>query len=471
MYQTTIIMGSSHSRSQAALVLALLSSPFITAYIRRRSSQYYSQPLESRYWYHPPLPPPTVPSTSPAPAAHFLFSPHLITRVLYHLIPIPLQHYARDHGLLKLSDVLALLFGPVVYLLPSNARLLFEHALPANQPLRLCYSPSSQLTVEVHQAHRREVGESASLSPIVVFTHGGAWGSGNALMYRLLSSCFDTELHCVTLTHNYYTFPHADADQQVGQLRQLLTWLAGEGEKFGGDVSKVILVGHSSGAHLTLLHLISTPQTTTSSSSLIAAADDTFTPFAAAERSEVRVIGAIGLSGVYDIATHYQYESRRGVHEFSPMKPACHGPAHFDEYSPTWISQQRREELGWMPPLLLVHGDQDQTVPDLSSRQLCESLGGRVRRLGVTVEGRQVAEVGEWEVVGRDRGACECVIYADGDHGCTVLSLMTRTGSHLIHKLRTFIQRCMDQSIDAQRRQSETAASMRLDELKLLSRL
>ena len=127
--------------------------------------------------------------------------------------------------------------------------------------------------------------------------------------------------------------------------------------------------------------------------------------------------------------------------------------------------------MGTTPPLLLVHGDFDQTVPDLSSRRLCEALGGRVRRLGVTVDGRPVADVGEWEAVGKDGGACECVIYADGDHGCTVLSLMTRTGHHLIHTLRAFIQRCVDESAEVNERLSETAVSLRLDQLKLLSRL
>ena len=449
--------------------MALLSSPFIAAYIRRRSQHYYSTPPESRFFYHPPLPPPTVPSTSPAPSAHFLSTPHLTTRLLYHIIPIPWQHYARDRGVLRLSDVFALLFGPLLFL-PSHAALLLQHLLPSSQPLRLRYSLSSQLTVEVHNAHRREVGGAAVLSPVVVFTHGGAWGSGNALMYRLLSSCFDTQLHCVTLTHNYHHYPTADVAQQVGQLRQLLVWLDGEGEKFGGDVSKVILVGHSSGAHLTLLHLLTAPATSTVSST---SAADAFSPFAPAKERELSVIGAIGLSGVYNIASHYQYESRRGVHEISPMQPACHHSPNFDRHSPTLIARQKRTEgvESTVPLVLLVHGDRDETVPDLASRRLCEAMGGRLRRLAVTVEGRRVAEVEEWEAAQSGSGACECVIYADGDHGCTILSLMTRTGTHLFHTLRTFIHRCVDESAEVERRRSETAATVHLEQLKVLSRL
>ena len=87
------------SRSQAALVLAVLSSPFIAAYIRRRSQLYHSAPPEQRYFHHPPLPPPLVPTTSPNPSTHVLHTPHLATRLLYHLLPIPWQHLARGRRL------------------------------------------------------------------------------------------------------------------------------------------------------------------------------------------------------------------------------------------------------------------------------------------------------------------------------------------------------------------------------------
>ena len=333
------------------------------------------------------------------------------------------------------------------------------------------YGEGSELLVEAHNGHRRD-GE--VLSPIVVFTHGGAWGGGSALMYRLLSSCFDRQMQCVTFTHNYDTYPVTDAMQQVEQLRQVLTWAAREGEKFGGDVSRVLLVGHSSGAHLTFLHLLTAPPSATTALSSSAPSSDALSPFSTSpSKSDVRVIGAIGLSGVYNINTHYLYESRRGVHEFSPMKAVCHGPANFDQHSPTCIATQLRndQQLEWTTPLLLVHGDADQTVPDLESRLLCEAMGGRVRKLGVTVEGRRVAEVGEWEEVGGGGGVCECVIYAESDHASTVLPLMDRTGTHLMDTVRTFIRRCVDESAEAERRQFETAAAMRLEQLKLVSRL
>ena len=45
----------------------------------------------------------------------------------------------------------------------------------------------------------------------------------------------------------------------------------------------------------------------------------------------------IGMCGVYDIATHYEFERRRDVHELSTMKRAMGGCERFDEQSPTCL--------------------------------------------------------------------------------------------------------------------------------------
>jgi len=44
-----------------------------------------------------------------------------------------------------------------------------------------------------------------------------------------------------------------------------------------------------------------------------------------------------GISGVYDIAAHYQHEAVRGVEDVSTMARAMYGPKRFDRFSPTLI--------------------------------------------------------------------------------------------------------------------------------------
>lgn len=44
-----------------------------------------------------------------------------------------------------------------------------------------------------------------------------------------------------------------------------------------------------------------------------------------------------GLAGVYNIAAHYEHQSKRGVEDVNTMARAMYGPKRFDRFSPTLI--------------------------------------------------------------------------------------------------------------------------------------
>ena len=371
------------------------------------------------------LPPPTVPSSSPVPAAHFLSSPHLVTRALYHVLPLPVQHFLRDHGFLRLFDYPAI-FGGLVLLLPTQPRLLSHIIHPPPGVYRnLRYGPHPRHTLDLYASHAE--GGEGQLSPVVVFTHGGAWGSGNKLMYSLIGSFFDEHCRCVAVVHGYRTYPDAGAEGQVDDLRRTLQWVRENAHRYGGDVRRIFLAGHSSGAHIASYLL-------THSS---AVSQPAFHAFHSAAPDYPPIAGFVGLSGVYDIASHYQYEKRRGVHEVSPMKPANGGKANFDAHSPVTAGAERTAVSGgpWETRWLLVVGDEDETVPDEQSRRVAELRGGRIWHTGLTVEGKPpkqgggvAEEEGEEGRVGEDE--CLCVVYREGDHASTVLPLMLRSSPH-----------------------------------------
>ena len=88
----------------------------------------------------------------------------------------------------------------------------------------------------------------------------------------------------------------------------------------------------------------------------------------------------IGLSGVYNIKSHYEFERNRGVHEISPMTPASSGKENFDFCSPLQIAQNMLQE-GYsirlrspMPVCCFIHGLNDFTVPVEASRQFADCL-------------------------------------------------------------------------------------------------
>ena len=407
------------------------------------------------------LPPPTVPSSSPSPSAHFLSSPHLFTRFLYHVLPLPVQHYLRDHGFLRLTDAPAALAG-LLLILPTRPSLLTLFLSPPPTVHRnLRYSPHPSHLLDLYLPLSPPSTHPSSLSPILLMCHGGAWGSGNRQMYSLVGHCLSRHCHAVTVIHSYRTYPDADARGQADDLHTALTWVREHAHEWGGDVSKIFLVGHSSGAHVASLLLLSpTPPTP----------PPAFHPFAApSPPAPPPVAGFIGLSGVYDIASHYEYEARRGVHEVSPMKPANGGLDGFDDHSPavkqreggsegdTVLGTGRGEEGGWRGRMLLVHGDADKTVPDEQSRRVAEARGGRVWWTGTRIDGREVGgEEGEGGWAQGD--GCVCVVYREEDHASTVLSLMLQTGSHLIATIRAFVEGVGDEVERASEARTRAAA-------------
>ena len=87
-----------------------------------------------------------------------------------------------------------------------------------------------------------------------------------------------------------------------------LAYVSSNISRYGGDASRMVVIGHSSGAHISALHLLTgcAPATCRGGGE---------------DKKEGRILGFIGLSGVYDIGKHYLHEKQRGVHEISALKP------------------------------------------------------------------------------------------------------------------------------------------------------
>ena len=93
----------------------------------------------------------------------------------------------------------------------------------------------------------------------------------------------------------------------------------------------------------------------------------------------------VGLSGVYDIEKHYQWESLRGLHIISPMSAAAIGSKlseigsmterrrFFSLSSPTLIVSNDRRNY-FVPLWILLHCVDDTTVPFTSSLEFAKSL-------------------------------------------------------------------------------------------------
>ena len=204
---------------------------------------------------------------------------------------------------------------------------------------------------------------------------------------------------------------------QVSDIARAVRWLRAE----FGPSRRLVLAGHSSGAHVVLMALLQ---------GLLQSIDPSS---ALGPSSALDVDACIGLSGPYHIRDHFDFERSRGLHELSPMglaaggqptgragackhayarvhahahahahahthmhththmrmrlridvmratcmagTPSC-GSDQFEALSPSHIAATRLDpaRASALPPILLVHGREDSTVPFTSSIKLGRAL-------------------------------------------------------------------------------------------------
>jgi len=92
-------------------------------------------------------------------------------------------------------------------------------------------------------------------APTLIMVHGGAWMIGD----KANTGSVENKLkHWLTkgwivVSVNYRMLPDAMAYAQAQDVAQAVRWAQGHAEDWGGDPRKIILMGHSAGAHLVAL--------------------------------------------------------------------------------------------------------------------------------------------------------------------------------------------------------------------------
>ncbi|CAI7567015.1 unnamed protein product [Penicillium discolor] len=91
-------------------------------------------------------------------------------------------------------------------------------------------------------------------APIVLFVHGGSWRSGtyldsigSAKVTHLISQGY------AFATVNYTLIPSVTVEEQVQEVADSLAYLVRNAATLGFDPQRIILMGHSSGAHVATL--------------------------------------------------------------------------------------------------------------------------------------------------------------------------------------------------------------------------
>lgn len=107
--------------------------------------------------------------------------------------------------------------------------------------------------------HPRQVldvyGDGGTQAPVIVLVHGGGWAHGDkgqrGLVERKVQRWVAQGVLVVSL--DYRLVPQADPLQQAEDVAMAVTYLHRHVAQWGGDPRRLILIGHSAGAHLVSL--------------------------------------------------------------------------------------------------------------------------------------------------------------------------------------------------------------------------
>ena len=190
-------------------------------------------------------------------------------------------------------------------------------------------------------------GKVAAPVPVVVFFYGGGWDSGTRSGYGFAARAFAAR-GFVVIVPDYRLFPEARFPAFVDDGARAVRWARDHAADHGGDPTRILLMGHSAGAHIAAL----------------LALDRHYLADAGVDAGAIK--GAALLSGPYDFYPFTETRARNALGDWP--RPAETQP----------ISFARRDA----PPLLLMHGTADTVVRPYNS----ENLAARLQRVGAPVE-------------------------------------------------------------------------------------
>jgi acetyl esterase/lipase len=92
-------------------------------------------------------------------------------------------------------------------------------------------------------------------APIILMVHGGGWENGDKAMSRVTDNKVARWVPkgIIFVSTNYPMIPESDPVAQADDIARALAEVQKQAAGWGGDPAKVILMGHSAGAHLVSL--------------------------------------------------------------------------------------------------------------------------------------------------------------------------------------------------------------------------
>ena len=229
----------------------------------------------------------------------------------------------------------------------------------------IAYLPGTNERQRLDVYRPAKARDDAQPQPVVVFFYGGAWQEGSRSDYLFVADAL-TQRGYVVVVPDYRVYPQVKYPDFVNDGAAAVAWTRANISRYGGDPSRLFLMGHSAGAHIAAL----------------LALDPTYLDAQGLPRSTVK--GLIGLAGAYDFLP--LTEPNVITLFASEPKLALTQPIH---YAPGLS----RASL----PVLLLHGAADKRVYPKNSVNLAREL----RAAGATVELELLPDMGHVDIIAK----------------------------------------------------------------------
>ena len=142
-------------------------------------------------------------------------------------------------------------YAPNQPLIAARRKIASESVLKRlGLPQRVAYGPTEVEKLDIYKTRRQN-------APVVIYIHGGAWRNGTAKDFAAPAEMFmNAGAHFVVPDFVQVQDAGGSLLPMIEQVRRAVTWVDKNAASFGGDAERIFITGHSSGAHLAGVTLV-----------------------------------------------------------------------------------------------------------------------------------------------------------------------------------------------------------------------
>lgn len=174
--------------------------------------------------------------------------------------------------------------------------------------------------------------------PVVVFFYGGSWTMGQKSQYAFVGAALATRGY-VAVIPDYRLYPEVRFPELLADPARAVSWVRQHAREFGGDPERIVLMGHSAGAHM---------------AAMLALNDQYLAQAGVPPHS---IVGLIGLSGPYALVPNSETLNAIFTRPYTP-----------EDWQPRRFASDRA------PPTLLLQGAADTVVSAKQTLEMRDAL-------------------------------------------------------------------------------------------------